>query len=442
MSDRPDLARQQGSAMFYSFIVTLLLFLASAYFAFAIFQDNQKLLERETAWLQEKQTVEAQMLLRDQYIESISEVIGETGEFKGKEGFNWGEYGGQPEPLQNVTLAGRYESAMDRKLGDLGLPQDSRQVGSALNYVTNYVQSIQKQLSDAKDNSASLETRIAELQNQISSAANDTRRQVSDLNQQIQEQADSFQNRIDEAEQNVANVNSTNKNLRDQLREAQDARQTEAVAARKRENTLMGQIAAINAKLKLVNAPDEADGTILSANQAVARAWVDIGRNNMLKLGTKFRILDANSGKQKATGIVTTLEGNRSELRIADLADRYDPVREGDKIANSLYSPELRHTIYLMGRFGTEYSQPVVRAYLERIGNKVVDRLDVGVTLIIVGNDTINEDGDGYVPIIETEEYKRGTELGIEFVRLNQIRDLLNSADVQASPATAVLRSR
>jgi hypothetical protein len=428
MSDRPDLARQQGSAMFYSFIVTLLLFLASAYFAFAIFQDNEKLKQADAAWRVEKKKVDAELKLHEQYLEELAQVIGETGTYSGKEGFDWTDYGGQPAPLEDVVLAQRYESAVNTFLGEFGLPKDARQIASALNYVKNYVTQLKQQVQDQKDNASSLETRVAELQQQASQAASDRRRAESDLNRQITDQAERFQAQLEEAQTRTDAVNAQNAQLRSQLADEREARQTDAVAFNKRINTLTAQNSAFAAKLSMINPPDQADGTVLSANQAVSRAWVDIGRLDMLKLGTKFRIVDPQTGKHKANGIVTTLDDKRAELRITDLADRYQPVVAGDQIRNELYSPELRRNIYLMGRFSLPYSQPVVKAYLERIGNTVVDRLDVGVDLIIVGQDTINEEGDGYVPITETAEYKRGLELSIEFVRLNQIRDLLDSS--------------
>lgn len=429
MSDRLDLARQHGSAMFYSFIVTLLLFLASAYFAFAIFQDNEKLKQSEAQARTELKAMEGELFIRDHYLVDLAKVIGETGEYAGRPGFNYEEYG-NPAALQDVVLPGRYESAMEEFLGGFGLPKDARQISGALNYVKNYVTQLQQQVSDAQNNASSLETRIAELQNQASTSSSDRRREVADLNTQIQEQADRFQNQLDEQQTRVAAVNSLNVSLRSDLAAEKEARQNDALAATKAYNTLVAQNAAFSQKLRLINAPDAADGTVLSANQAVSRAWVDIGRNDMLKMGTKFRILDPESGQRKANGVVTTLEDNRAELRIVDLADRFQPVVSGDQIANELYSPELRRNVYLMGRFALPYSEPVVKAYLERIGNTVVDRLDVGVDLIVVGQDTINDDGDGYVPLTETEEYKRGVELSIEFVRLNQIRDLLDSSSV------------
>ena len=106
------------------------------------------------------------------------------------------------------------------------------------------------------------------------------------------------------------------------------------------------------------------------------------------------------------------------------VVDRYDPVVRGDIVVNELYSPHVKRNIALIGRFSYPYPKPEVKRLLERLGNKVLDKVGIDCDLVVVGNDTVSEDG-GLNDITTSEEYKFAENQRIEIITLSKIRHLL-----------------
>ena len=102
---------------------------------------------------------------------------------------------------------------------------------------------------------------------------------------------------------------------------------------------------------------------------------------------------------------------------------------KGDLISNDLYSPNVRRNIYLMGRFSYPLNKPAVKMILEELGNRVHDNIGPGVDLVLVGGDTLNEDGDGFVPVTESQAYKDALFLGIEIATVSKVREFLRLSD-------------
>src|SRR5690606_38591958 len=175
---------------------------------------------------------------------------------------------------------------------------------------------------------------------------------------------------------------------------------------RKELETLGARIDAAADKVKLLNPGDSPDGMVIDASQATGLAWINLGRRDQLPIGTTFEVVKPGTDQVKAYATVSRLEQSRAEVRITGLKDPYDPVANGDMVRNDLYSPDMRHNIYLMGRFSAPLTRPTVQTLLEDLGNRVVDELGPGVDLILLGGNTINEDGSGFTPLTETEEYK------------------------------------
>ena len=96
-----------------------------------------------------------------------------------------------------------------------------------------------------------------------------------------------------------------------------------------------------------------------------------------------------------------------------------------DQIFNDIYTPRVTRTIYLMGASTAPYHKPELTALLKRLGNKVVDKMGPGVDTVILGNDPVNEAGDGFAKVQDSEEFKKASELRVEFTYLSKIGDLI-----------------
>jgi hypothetical protein len=92
---------------------------------------------------------------------------------------------------------------------------------------------------------------------------------------------------------------------------------------------------------------------------------------------------------------------------------------------NALYSPNLKRNVAMIGRFSHPYTKPMIKTLLERLGNKVYNKVEVGVDLVIVGLQQPNEDGSGLEPVEKTPGYLAAQQLGCEIITIQKIRDLL-----------------
>ena len=62
---------------------------------------------------------------------------------------------------------------------------------------------------------------------------------------------------------------------------------------------------------------------------------------------------------------------------------------------------------------------------LTRLGNRVVSKMAPGVDTVILGNNPLNEAGDGFDAIQESDDFKLANELRVEFTYLSKIADLV-----------------
>jgi hypothetical protein len=88
--------------------------------------------------------------------------------------------------------------------------------------------------------------------------------------------------------------------------------------------------------------------------------------------------------------------------------------------------PALRPT-FLLGRFSYPYSRPGLPARLRPLGYDVVPQLGPGVQVVIVGDDAVNQAGDGFDSVKDSAEYREAQRLGIEMIPLRLLRSQLDA---------------
>jgi hypothetical protein len=174
-----------------------------------------------------------------------------------------------------------------------------------------------------------------------------------------------------------------------------------------------------------MNAPDAADGIIIEASAATKKAFINRGRNDMLQAGTVFEVREPGKQAVRARARVVKVDANSAEVEVYDVADPVNFIARGDEITNPVYSPNVRRNIALIGRFSHPYSRSTVTTILESLGNKVYDRVEPSVDLVILGNETLNESGDGFVKVEDTPDFKLAQGLGVEFAPLHKISPFL-----------------
>ncbi len=177
-------------------------------------------------------------------------------------------------------------------------------------------------------------------------------------------------------------------------------------------------------KLALIGNPDKIDGKIISVSVELNRAFINLGRKQMVRPGMAFEVLEprGNTYVHKAWAKVLTVDNETSEVAIRDLVDPYNPVAVGDVIRNQLYDPDVRFNFVLLGRFVDPLTKGTIKRILEEMGNTVSDHVTAETDYLILGRQPI---GEGATPLEQTPDYAKAMQLSINVVPLKRIRSFL-----------------
>lgn len=425
--------RERGAAHvnIFFFLVMLVLFLGALGFGYAMLGKNTELSEAIKTANVRVNDANRQILIYKHYVEDITTEVGEGGTYPGREGFNYTEYG-QPDPLQNAAVPSRVRTSLTDFARACNVPEQ-RGLGAVFGLVTKAREELLAQIENAKNVNTGVQAQVAELNKSVGTITKDSQAREANLSRDLGDRTTDFQNTIDAKDRLLANQNAEYATLRTKLSDQATEHAKAVTALRKEIETLQARAAAAADKVKLLNPVQEKDGAVIESSQATGLAWINLGRRDLLPVGTTFEVIKPISGEVKATATVRRVEQTRAEVMISNLKDRYDPVMAGDEVRNDLYSVGMRHNVYLMGRFSHPLTKPVVAGLLSDLGNTVVDKLGPGVDLIIVGGDLVNEEGSGFMPIADSDEYKLAQNLRIEMAPLSKVRQYLKLPEASSN---------
>jgi hypothetical protein len=429
--------RERGAAhinIFY-FLVAMVLFLGSLWFGYVqMSQVNDAITKRKTAEINE-QIAKRDLEHYKHYVEEVSNLLGAKGDWVGKAGWKWDDRfprvasangTATPTPIAGVSLATDLSKSLKGLAQSLGIPdteasplapffgQIDLRYKAQVQQVATADAARQKAATDLSTQTGTYQGNLSTAQQQATAATANFNKQMNDL----RTANTSIQTRLRNSESEVGKVNGEKQALVEQHQEDMNT-------AQKRLDRQKGQNSALVATLKLRNTPEESDGEVISASMRTDTGFINIGVKDMLRRGTKFRITNRD-GKLKGYGEVVKTMQDRSEIRISGVVDRVgDPIGQGDRLFNALYSPNLKRNVAMIGRFSHPYTKPMIKTLLERLGNKVYNKVEVGVDLVIVGMQQPNEDGSGLEPVEKTPGYLAAQQLGCEIITIQKIRDLL-----------------
>lgn len=413
--------RQRGVAhvnIFWS-LVPFVLMLAAAGYGYMKHVEADENAQRATAAIGVKEALENTIAEREAQLKDLTSVLGNAGKFRDPlvEIANY-------TPPSEFTTADRLKTAFDTWKTRMSIPGsfaklgDILQAGGAtLKARTQQIAKLTTELTNVRQELAAGRTALKTVQDEFTAKVNTLETRVSTERSKLDEQVT----------QGTKELEGARKKTRTAQENLSSAKKQQAEATAKFEqkiNTLSAVLTAQGNKLRLINSPDEPDGTILSASAKTGLAWIDIGAKDMVKAGLTFRILQPVRGgyKLKGKGRVARVEAHRSLVMVTGLKNELNPVVRGDVVANDLYSPNLRRNVLLLGRFGKPFSKGEVTRMLENAGNKVYTSWSPAVDLVIVGREAIGEEA---TKIADMPEYQKAERNNTEIVALHAIKDFL-----------------
>jgi len=284
-----------------------------------------------------------------------------------------------------------------------------------------------------------LETRIQTLENENTSVRSTTAQVQADKDQVIttlnQQLADEQQNAAQRQSELEDRLSTAQDQLSERDSELRRVRTDMVSAAREYDSekrVFQTRIAALSDTVKFTKEPfaSAADGKIIEVSRSLPVGWIDIGANNRLTRGTRFRVESNTPGNArfKAWAEVTNVEEGRAEVVFSGQVDQFDPVVRGDIVINPLFDPTGGRNAVLACRFSGEYNRKDLESLLGRMGIHVQPKLELTTHFLIVGS-ALYRDPETNEPLEEAMEpselpvYKDAEALNVQIIPLQDIRE-------------------
>ncbi len=424
---RRNSARRNGGLARVSavWLVTIVVLLLGA-LAFA-FMAQSDVSAEHTARLAAEEKEKAASAARDQALQESRNVSAVLGWFadssdarsdveKAKKGL---------EDLKGTfTDLGPAETSFEGSLEKIVAAFNDR--GRKIGELEARIQTLEAEVQTANDSTSTVETQKNEEINRL-------RQQVADEQKNAQSRQQELEGRMEALRTQLTERDTELKTAGEQHVLAQRALQDE-------KRVLEARNSALSKTTKFTKAPyaDVPDGRIIEVSDWLKLGWIDIGANQRVNRGLRFRVESGTPSERhlKAWADVTQVEGDRAEVVFSGHVDRFDPVVAGDVIVNPLFDPEGERYAVLVGRFSSTYTEPELKTLLERMGILVQPAIDVRTDFLIVGSELFN-DPDTNEPLEEPiqpedlPEYKTAESRGdIQIVPLRDISEFFRAAGV------------
>ena len=418
--------RQTGAAhvpiMF--FLILLVMFLGALGFAYVQQTKNAEVVKAKDAAVAELKTFQQKDLLIQHYIADIGNVIGKFGKYAGRDG--------QAALYGDATIS--YQGLMDPKeiakvLADATTNGKVSVTSSLENLLGSLIAKINTQEQRIKDVELEKDKALADKlagDSRYTTVQKEAATNASETKTNLEQASSDFESA---KSQRDSRITALQENLNSKIGEFQtfkEESQAREKALNGRIGLLQTQLSALTERMAMHQPPSVPDGKVLVAKNGIPTAFINLGRKDMLQPGTVFRIKSAGGGEVKGYCEVTRIEDEKSEVRLYNFSGPIaNYATEGDLLFNDLYSPRVTRTMFLLGRFSAPYDQEQVTNLLRRLGNKVVTKMGPGVDTVVLGNNPVNEAGDGFASVQDSPDFKLANELRVEFTYLAKIADLL-----------------
>jgi len=249
--------------------------------------------------------------------------------------------------------------------------------------------------------------RIAELEAQV----NDEQTRAASERERDNERITNLQGQLDTAENN--------------LREADNRSATMKEQYESRITMLDARLTALSRKLEVLREPELADGSVMSAMTGSALVYIDIGKKDGLRRGTKFEVFRYGKGGEllpKGWVEVRDVEFDTAKCGILSIIDKFDPIVKDDVVVNPHFSRNQEKVFVFLGDFPATYNKGFVKDRLVSLGAMVKDAVDSNTDFLVLGQ---KEQGDEAKELHETDSYKLANKMGVQIFRLDELLDYI-----------------
>jgi hypothetical protein len=430
LSARAPLSRNSGVARVSAvwLIVLVVLFLVSIAFAFIAQSDLAAAEDARAQALSDRDAANSLAETESQSARAISVAVG------------WID-AESANPRTDIEAMNRVKEDLASTFADLGVEDKTFDV--IARKITASYNARGREIAELKSRVQTLESEVSVAGNTLRQVTSDKDQQIAALSQQLADEQQNAQRRQSDLEDRVAAANSQ---LSERDLELRTARAEAAAEKRQADLEMRGlgtRIADLSEKTAFAREPfsNYPDGAVIDVSDELSLGWIDIGANNRLTRGVRFRVESGTPGveRYKAMAEVTDVKANMAEVVFYDLVDRFDPVVAGDVIINPLFDPSGGRNAVLIGRFSGSFNEKELGLLLGRMAINVQPDLDLTTHFLIVGAElyTDPETGEPLEDPIQPSElatYKDAEAKGVQIIPIQDIRQFFK---LDLSPKTS-----
>lgn len=285
------------------------------------------------------------------------------------------------------------------------------------------IQDLETQNNDLKTENSTKSDNLRDLSTQHEQALAALRSQLADTEQAKNDQQADLERQLAEARDSLKDRDAKWRQSQASLEDSKRTYEREKEALRTRINE---QGRKLN---PFVKEPEAADGSVLSISSDLGLGWIDLGTNNRLAVGTRFRVVSGARGQNNVKGWaeVTRVERDMAEVSFFDQKDPFDPPVAGDVVFNPLFDPTGERHAVLVGRFSGSVNETELKALLANMGVTVQKAVDKSTDFLIVGAELfVDENGqpieNGPISPSDLPVYKDAVADGVQVVQLKDLR--------------------
>lgn len=174
-------------------------------------------------------------------------------------------------------------------------------------------------------------------------------------------------------------------------------------------------------KLEVLREPDLPDGRILSTSSRSDLAYIDIGKKDGLRRGTKFEVFRFGKGGvliPKGWVEVRDVENETAKCGILTTSDPLAPIVKGDVVVNPHFARNMEKTFVFLGEFPTSLSKGFVEDRLNSLGARVAAKIDSNTDFLVLGE---KDKGEFATELADMPEYKMAAQMGVQIMRLKEL---------------------
>lgn len=287
----------------------------------------------------------------------------------------------------------------------------------------------QSKIRDLESQIVQLRADVAAKNSSISEITSTKDRELADLRSQLSDAEQAAADEKSGLERQVASVRSELSNKDSDLRGVQNEKDQVERDAEKERSAMQARFNEMSRKLQFEREPEAPDGEVLAVAPDLALGWINLGANNRLARGTRFRVVSNAPGDNslKAFAEVLRVEARMAEVRFYGQTDPFNPPVDGDIVFNPLFDPYGERNAVLVGRFSGTFNEKELRALLSEIRINVQPEIDLTTDYLIVGQE-IYTDPETLEPLEEPLQpsdlpaYKDAVAQGLAIVPIKDVR--------------------